>query len=413
MLIIKGQNELSGKPIISGAKNSMQFLINTTLLTDGVIRLENIPLIKDFEILSNMLKSLNCIVNTDYKRKSVFLCSSKITKNSMDLRELSKIRASILMLPGLLNRFGSVFLPYPGGDKIGARPLNTHFYILNKLGVYIERKRNGFFAKAKNLKSTELNLPFPSVTGTGLAFMLAAKIKGKTTICNPAKEPELNDLANILIKMGAKITGIGANKVIIEGSDYLEGAELSVMSDRLEVGTLILAAIASKGEITLNKNDLTYLENLINILKYSGCYFQESNNCIKISADNLKPFNIETRPYPGFPTDLQPQIMALMASINGTSKIVENLHDNRFLHVPYLMKMGADVEIEKNITIVKGQALHGANLEGLDIRGAAALIIAALSAKGESTFNGMYHIDRGYSNLCDNLIRLGADIKAK
>lgn len=412
MLRIRGEKRLVGKPVISGAKNSMQFLVNIALLTDEMVTLSNVPLIKDLEILCDTLKVLNCHVDLNRDKKTVDICACSINNTPLDFKNLSRVRSSILLIPGLLHRFGSAFLPYPGGDKIGSRPLDTHFYILTEFGVDIELEEKGFKAEASNMRATELYLPFPSFTGTGMAIMIAAKLKGKTTIYNASKEPELNDLSDIFIKMGVDISGVGTDKITIVSSGYLNSAEIEVMPDRLETGTLLLSAIATKGKLTVDKNDLKYLSALTEVLYNAGCYFHEDGNTITIGSFNeLKPIHIKTLPFPGFPTDLQPQIMALMTQISGENKIIENLHDNRFLHVPYLNKMGADIKIEGKTAVINGRTdLNGTEIEGLDIRGATSLVIAALSARGDSIFKGTYHLDRGYFNLCENLIGLGADI---
>ncbi|NBD25528.1 UDP-N-acetylglucosamine 1-carboxyvinyltransferase [Paenibacillus glycinis] len=413
MLVINGGKSLKGQMSFNGAKNSMQFLVTTALLTDGVIRLNRVPMIQDIHTLTQILLDINCDVKLDESNEYMEICSKKIVKSEISAEYGRKVRSCILFVPGLLHRFGEVTIPRPGGDKIGRRPLDTHFYVINKLGGHVIEKEDGYTFRATKLKATKLSLPFPSFTGTGFAMMLAAKIAGITIIENAAMEPELEDLACLLRNMNVKIDGVGTKTIVIEGHETLSGGQWEIMPDRLEVGTYIMAAIASRGEITVKASELKQIAYLCDLLSEGGADFVKDKEFVTISCiDQLRSKSIETNPYPSFPTDLQPQYMALMTQSAGNCRIVENLHDDRFLHVPYLRSMGADIEIMGQTAIVRGVTkLFGNNVVSQDIRGGASLVIAALAAEGETVIDGFYHIDRGYANLYTKLKNMGANIQ--
>ena len=410
MIVIKGGKKLKGQIEVSGAKNSVQFLIASALLTEETIYLKRVPLIQDVYILNEILIYLNFQVELDTK-KNLKICTRNFENNLPDML-LSKLRSSLLFIPGLLHKYKQIQIPFPGGDRIGSRPLDTHFYILHQFGATIRSTSKGYEISRENLHACDIELPFPSFTGTGIAIMMAAKIPQKTILHNVAIEPELLDLIKFLRIMGVEIEQIEKRSLKITGLKKLKGASFTVMPDRLEIGTLLIAAMATKGQITFYKQELLYLDSLCHILKLSGCAFKEIDNKIVVKYINpLIAQDVETGIYPNFPTDLQPQLVALMTQLIGNSTLKENLYDDRFSYVKDLKRMGANIEIvNSNVYIMGGTELKGNEVEATDIRGGAALIIAGLLANGRTIIKGEYHIERGYDNIYEKLRSLGADI---
>ncbi|MES2462008.1 MAG: UDP-N-acetylglucosamine 1-carboxyvinyltransferase [Armatimonadota bacterium] len=412
LLKIVGGTALHGTAKSSGAKNSMQFLVTAALLTDHVVELSGLPLIQDVFALAEILQALNCETKLEKDQERITLCAKKLKSTHVPFDLGSRLRSTLLFVPGLLSRFGQASIPHPGGDRIGARPLDTHFYIIHELGGTVTSDEAGLTFTASRLKAKILNLPFPSFTGTGFAMLLASTIPEVTLINNAAKEPELIDLALLLKQMGVAIEGVGTPQIEIQGANPLGGAALRIMPDRLEAGTLLMAAMATCGSITLPREDLKHLSLLCNLLEAAGCTFLRTENEVTAQApDRLLAQSIKTGPYPEFPTDLQPQFMALMTQASGRSHIRETLYTNRFRQVPYLQRMGGALEIDGQSATVEGIThLRGTDVEAHDIRGGAALLIAALAAQGETRLRGTYHLERGHARLYEKLAALGAKV---
>lgn len=412
MLRIWGDQPLRGQIMVGGAKNSMQFVVTAALLTDETISLSRVPLIQDIYTLQQIFETLNCTISLDEEQEMMGICAAQVNSGALPFHLAGKLRSCLLFIPGLLTRFGRVSIPFPGGDRIGPRPLDTHFYIIRTLGGNVTKTDKGYIIQSNSLKPQTLHLPYPSFTGTGLAMMLAAKIPGITIINNAALEPELADLANLLDQMGAPVTGIGTRQITIHGTSSLSGGKLAIMPDRLEIGTFLIASVATKGQITFKKEEMKQVASLQSILEAAGCQFIEREDEITvISTEKLIAQNIETGPHPALSTDLQPQFMALMTQAAGPSRIFEKMHTKRFLQVPHLRRLGANIEINGQIAVISGPTkLKGTNVKAEDIRGGSALLIAALAAQGETRITGRYHLERGYGRLYDKLSDLGAKL---
>jgi len=405
---------LFGKINASGAKNSMQFLVTSALLTFDPVKLYRVPFIRDIYTLSCILEELGCEVYLDQTTESILIRLKTELRNwCLPIQWAKKLRSSLLFIPGLLHAFGKALIPFPGGDNIGERPLDTHFYILNKFGCEVEQVEKGYLISSKKLSPCKLELPFPSFTGTGLAMMIAAKLNGITIIENAGQEPELGDLAQMLRLMGVGVEGIGNRSLVIHGNPILRGAEMKIMPDRLEVGTFLMATAITKGEINFPLEEIKNLEILVEKLTDAGCVLTEKDGMVTFSRRNdMRAQSIITGPHPSFTTDLQPQFMALMTQANGKSQIIEKMHTNRYLQVPYLNRMGAKVSVSGNCAMIDGPSqLYGTKVEAKDIRGGASLVIAALAAQGETYISGQYHLDRGFSDFRTKLCSLGANIE--
>lgn len=413
MIKINGGIPLKGTINVQGAKNSLQFAIAVALFSDAPIIINNVPLIEDLYTFQNIFHHLGCEFEVYEQIHRIKICCKNIASNTIPYKSGSKLRSTLLLIPGLLYRFKKVILPLPGGDPIGTRPLNTHLYVLEKLGWKVKTTQTDLHITAHSPSSAVLSLPFPSFTGTGLAIMLASFLEGTTIIHNAAQEPELTDLIFFLESIGGKISHLDSNVISIEGCSCFKSAILSLQPDRIEVGSYIIAALITNGYITFSNNDLKGLDSLINLLRQMGCKIVVNNNQTTFYGQpKYIPVSLQTGIYPLFPTDLQPQIMALMLFTTGVSSITENMHDNHFLHVPELIKMGATVDINGNIAYIHGNShLHPASVKAFDIRGGFSLILAALSTNGKTEIHNTYHIRRGYSEIISKLTTLGATIK--
>lgn len=370
MIRISGGVPLKGTINIQGAKNSLQFAVAVSLFVDTPIIINNAPLIEDLYTFQHIFNSLGCEFEILEHIHSVKICCQNISSNTIPFELGSKLRSSILLIPGLLYRFKRAKAPLPGGDPIGTRPLNTHLYALTKLGWIVETEKGNFNISASNTVSSILTLPFPSFTGTGLAIILASFLEQTTIIQNAAQEPELIDLIHFLCDMGVKITFINSNTIKIEGCNRFKAATLSLQPDRIEIGSYIIAALITNGQITFKNSVLNRLDSLIITLRQMGCKIIASNDQTTFyGQQTYMPIALQTGIYPMYPTDLQPQIMSLMLYTNGVSTITENMHDNHFLHVPELVRMGAKITTNKNISYIKGNyPLHPSSVKALDIR---------------------------------------------
>ena len=415
LLVINGSGPLCGEVSISGAKNSALPILAACILGTEEIILDGVPALKDVEIMIEVLRHLGAKV--DYLDKdTVRIDSSNINTCETPYDLMDKMRASFVVMGPLLSRFKKAYTKAPGGCNIGARPIDFHLKGFEALGAR-SRVNDEEIAIETNgeLIGNEVYLDFPSVGATQNIMMAAVLADGETTIENAAKEPEIVDLASFLSKMGAKIKGAGTSTIVIEGVEKLTGTRHTIIPDRIEAASYMIAAAMTKGNVTINNVIGSHIRPVIAKLIEMGANVEEleDEDIIKVSVDSkLKPTNIQTLPYPGFPTDAQAQFMALMTICDGESKIQETVFENRFMHVEQLNKMGAAIATSGNrATIVGVDKLHGADVKATDLRAGAALVIAALVAEGETRISDIYHIDRGYSDLVEKFTKLGANIK--
>lgn len=418
-LQIEGGIPLRGKIRIGGAKNAALPLMATSLLTDQPIVLENIPKLSDIKTLSGVLISLGVSVQEPKdKLNTLILQSDHINNVHADYDLVRKMRASILVLGPLVARHGKAEVSLPGGCALGTRPVDLHIKGLEKMGAKITLEDGYIRAKAPKggLKGADIAFPLISVTGTENLLMAATLAKGTTHLINAAREPEVIDLADCLIKMGAKISGAGTHTITIEGVPSLKGATHSVLADRIETGTYIAAAGITNGELELTNTTLDTLPTVVSLYEEAGLCFKKTKEGFIVSRKKgikrLKSVDMITEPYPGFSTDLQAQFMALMTLSEGSSTITETIFENRFMHVAELIRMGADIQIHGSSTTIKGKKeLVGAPVMATDLRASACLVLAGLATKGQTTVSRIYHLDRGYEAMETKLQACGAKIK--
>ncbi len=410
--IIKGGYRLTGEVTISGAKNSALPLMAACLLTEEECVLEGIPELRDIQTMEKLLKSLGCEVERDSKRL-MHLSAKKIINYEAPYELVKTMRASVLVLGPLVARLKKARISMPGGCAIGDRPINLHLAALQKMGASITQSHGYVEVSAKKLRGANIYCDVPTVTGTENMIMAAVCAEGITIIENAAKEPEIVDLVNFLRKMGAKIEGEGTSVIKVEGVKGLKGAKHKVIPDRIEAGTFIIAAAATCGNVLIKNCIPEHLEALEFKLREAGIQIEKYIDSIRVIGNrNIRSVDITTMPYPGFPTDLQAQFMALMTTAKGLSVIRETIFENRFIHVSELKRMGADITIKDRNAIVKGvEYLTGAPVMVSDLRAGAALVIAGLMAEGETEVQRIYHLDRGYESMEKKLSRLGAKIK--
>ena len=412
-LKVIGQGKLYGKVEISGAKNSALVLLAASLLTNEKIILENVPRLTDIEKMENILKNLG--VDLVFAKNKLVIDSKNISIKELPDELVNGLRASFFCIGPLITRFGEAKVPLPGGCDIGSRPIDEHISGLKALGAEIIIEERTVIAKIKGNKNklygTNIKLKCPSVGATETLIMAASLAEGRTTIENAAREPEIQDLCQMLNKMGAKIYDSGKEKIIIDGVNKLNGCTHKVIPDRIEAGTFLIAAAATSSSITISPVIPHHLEAVTNKLQESGSKITIKGNSISIKSKEIKGVDIETAPFPGFPTDLQAPFTALMTIANGESKITETIFENRMNHIYLLNKMGANIKLNKNIAHIKGvKTINGMNLVGSDLRSSAALIIAGIIAKGSSKIYGLEHLDRGYENFESKLKNLGIKI---
>ena len=411
--IINGGRKLSGKLKAHGAKNSALPLLTAAILPDSPSVIHNCPNLTDIDNCIEILKHLGCAVTRE--NDTVTVDPRGLCKNDIPLSMMECMRSSIVFLGALLSKTGSASLYEPGGCKIGKRPIDLHISALKNLGVSFECNDGMMeFRLDGGFKGTGIRLDFPSVGATENIMLASVLSCGVTVIENAAREPEIVDLANFLTKMGARVYGAGEKRIVIEGVSKLNGAEYNVMADRIEVATFMSVSAITKGKLTVSNAQHMHLIPVIDVFGKMGCEITVRKNEISlVSPERLKsPGVIHTMPYPGFPTDCQAIVMAMTSVADGDSLFYENIFENRFLHVPELIKMGADIRIKDTAAIVKGVSeLYGSKIESNDLRGGAALVAAALKANGESVVSGIHHIDRGYEEFENSLLELGADIR--
>ena len=417
ILVVKESGPLKGEVYISGAKNSALPILAASLLATEEVILDEVPKLKDIEVMVEILRSLNAKVEY-ISETSLRIDSSDVNKYETPFELMDKMRASFIVMGPLLSKFGHAVTKAPGGCNIGKRPIDLHLKGFEALGAKTVMNHEEISSKAKNgLKGSVIYLDFPSVGATENIMMAATMAEGETVIENAAKEPEIVDLASFLSKMGASIIGAGTSNITIKGVEKLRGTRHTIVPDRIEAATYMLAAAITGGDI-LVKNVLgSHIRPIIAKLIEMGAQVEEieDEDMIRVKANGkLKSTNIKTLPYPGFPTDAQSQFMALMTVCKGESSVVETVFENRFMHVDELKKMGAAIITEGNRAVIVGvDKLHGAEVKATDLRAGAALILAGLVAEGETKISDIYHIDRGYSYLIEKFTKLGALIERK
>ena len=411
-LEVFGANKLNGQVKISGSKNASLPILAATLLSDGKISLNNIPKVKDIETMISLLKSLGS--NIIFKNNKVIINNSNQLKKFASYNLVKTMRAGILVLGPLLAKFKSAKVSLPGGCSIGTRPIDIHLKALSKLGANYKITQGYVHAVApKGLKGNKIRFPKISVGATENLIIAASCAKGETILSNCAIEPEICDLINFLNKMGCKISWLSKRTIKIIGVKYISDTKYSVMFDRIEAGTYLIAAAITEGNIRIKNIIPKIIETEMKILKKIGAKIKIFENEINVIGNKkIKSININTAPYPGFPTDLQAQIMVLLCKANKKSKIKEDIFENRFMHVAELKRMGAKISITGNTASVDGKTkFAAAELMATDLRASVSLVLAGLSAKGKSIINRIYHLDRGYENIEKKLKKLGAKIR--
>jgi UDP-N-acetylglucosamine 1-carboxyvinyltransferase len=409
-MIIQGGRRLSGEVQISGAKNAALPILCSALLTEGWNTYHNVPDLVDIRTIRKLLGSFGVAIEGE---GAIRVNAADLTNCEASYDMVKTMRASILVLGPLVARMGVARVSLPGGCAIGARPVNLHIKALQDMGATVELKDGYVEARAKRLRGADIFFDISTVTGTENIMMAACLAEGTTVLGNAAKEPEVINLAKVLNAMGAKISGAGTDVITIIGVARLNPVEASIIPDRIEAGTFMIAAGITGGDITLNGCDPLHLEALINKLRDAGMDIRPVAGGIRASGSAvIRSVDAKTLPYPGFATDLQAQMMALMAVGNGLSVIMETVFENRFMHVSELLRMGADILVQGPSAIVKGvKKLHGAPVMATDLRASASLILAALAADGKTELSRVYHIDRGYQQIEKKLSSLGADIR--
>ena len=409
--IINGGKKLSGKVEISGAKNAILPIMTATLLAKGKSVLHNVPHLNDIKMMSHVLRVIGARV--DYHDGILEIDATHASYIEAPYELVSKMRASIYVLAPLLARFGQSKVSFPGGCAIGTRPVDLHLMAMEKLGAAIDIEHGYIIAKAKKLTGSKIHFPKTSVGATANTLMAAVLAKGETNIYGAASEPDISSLIDFLNKMGARIQGKGTKHLKIIGVKKLEPAEMTMMPDRIEAGTFLIAGAITKSDITISKCESSHLDALLEKLRAAGADFEIHNNEIKIiSSKHIKSVDMTTEPYPGYPTDLQAQFMALMSLADGESVITETIFPDRFMHVAELNRLDADIKVDKNVATVKGvKSLSGAQVMATDLRASATLVLAGLAAQGQTEVSRIYHIDRGYDKIEEKLRKLGADIK--
>jgi len=411
-LVINGGYPLKGTVKISSAKNAALPMMTACILSNQDITLNNVPDLADVKTMNTLLKSMGISINKTLDG-SLKLNSGQIKSKYASYDLVKTMRASIMVLGPLLAKYGMAKVSLPGGCAIGARPVDLHIEGLKKLGANIEIKDGYILASAERLKGSEYYFPIKSVTGTANILMAATLAQGETKILNAACEPEIDNLGKLLNLMGAKIKGLGTETITIEGVDNLYKAEIDIIPDRIEAVTMIIAGIITKGEITIENIDPSHIKQPIKLIRQCGARFEILKDALLVrSPDKISPMNFETQPYPGIPTDIQAQLMVLNAIAEGRSKITETIFENRFMHALELKRMGANISIAGNKAEVRGVSkLNSAPVMATDLRASAALILAGLSASGETIIDRIYHLDRGYENIEEKLVNIGAKVQ--
>ncbi len=410
--VIEGGHKLSGRVKISGAKNSALALMPAILLNNGLNRFENVPEVNDIFTMIKLLKHLG--VDANFENNYLELNSSNITNQDAPYEHVKKMRASVYVLGPLLAKYGYAKVSMPGGCAWGPRPINLHLEALEKLGAQIILDGGDIIAKAERLHGANINFDISSVGATGNTIMAAVLAKGESKIQNAAIEPEITNLCEYLISMGARISGVGSSTLLIDGVDELKPANGEIIGDRIEAGTLLIAGAITKSKIEIEYNNINHLGAVLSKLEDSGAKIIINNNLIELDSCNIdaKSVDISTAIYPGFPTDMQAQWISYMTLANGTATVIDNIYTDRFSHVPELIRLGANIEQSNNMAIVRGvKKLKGAKVMSTDLRASASLVLGGLVAEGTTEVLRIYHLDRGYEKIEQKLTQLGARIE--
>ncbi|EOB9490736.1 UDP-N-acetylglucosamine 1-carboxyvinyltransferase [Staphylococcus aureus] len=414
-IVIKGGNKLTGEVKVEGAKNAVLPILTASLLaSDKPSKLVNVPALSDVETINNVLTTLNADVTYKKDENAVVVDATKTLNEEAPYEYVSKMRASILVMGPILARLGHAIVALPGGCAIGSRPIEQHIKGFEALGAEIHLENGNIYANAKDgLKGTSIHLDFPSVGATQNIIMAASLAKGKTLIENAAKEPEIVDLANYINEMGGRITGAGTDTITINGVESLHGVEHAIIPDRIEAGTLLIAGAITRGDIFVRGAIKEHMASLVYKLEEMGVELEYQEDGIRVRAEgDLQPVDIKTLPHPGFPTDMQSQMMALLLTANGHKVVTETVFENRFMHVAEFKRMNANINVEGRSAKLEGKSqLQGAQVKATDLRAAAALILAGLVADGKTSVTELTHLDRGYVDLHGKLKQLGADIE--
>ncbi|HEC2226021.1 TPA: UDP-N-acetylglucosamine 1-carboxyvinyltransferase [Staphylococcus delphini] len=414
-IIVQGGNTLKGEVGVEGAKNAVLPILTASLLaSDGKSELVNVPALSDVETINNVLSVLNAKIKYNEKQQSVTVDASKDLSEEAPYKYVSKMRASILVMGPLLARLGRAKVALPGGCAIGSRPIEQHLKGLEALGAEIHQEAGYIYAEApQGLVGNEIHFDFPSVGATQNIMMAASLAKGRTVIENVAREPEIVDLANYINEMGGDVKGAGTDTVIINGVESLKGVKHAIIPDRIEAGTLMIAAAITRGDVLVKGAIKEHMTSLVYKLEEMGVELDYTEEGIRVTApEKLQPVDIKTLPHPGFPTDMQSQMMALLLTAEGHKVVTETVFENRFMHVAEFKRMNAQISVEGRSAKIEGKsALQGAQVKATDLRAAAALILAGLVADGETIVTELKHLDRGYVDFHGKLKSLGANIE--
>ena len=410
--IIDGGEKLYGKVRVHSAKNTVLPLLAASVLTDEQVKIHGVPAINDVENMLHILSEVGCVIKR--QKDCAVIDSSNAVSHEIPTRLTKELRSSVFMLGSVLTRFRRAKISYPGGCDIGLRPIDLHLSGLKKLGVEIVEMDGYFHCSAERLQGAEILVDFPRVGATENIILAAVKAAGSTVSRNAAKEPEISDLQRFLNAMGAKVRGAGGGTIVVEGVERLHGVDYTPIGDRIEAGTYLIAAASCGGEMEIEGVPAENIAALLHKLRENGCKIHTKNDKIELYSDGkLKSVNlVETMPFPGFPTDLQAQYSALSATAKGATLVVENLFETRYRYAAELKRMGADITVRGRAAFIRGvEKLHGASVTAGDLRGGAALVVAALRAEGQSSVMDLSHIDRGYAEFEGTLRNLGAKIK--
>ncbi|MCG7341857.1 UDP-N-acetylglucosamine 1-carboxyvinyltransferase [Staphylococcus auricularis] len=414
-IVINGGHKLTGEVQIEGAKNAVLPVLTASLLAaEGTSVLRNVPALSDVDTINNVISNLNADVKYDQAAGTVTVDATQELYEEAPYEYVSKMRASILVMGALLGRLGHAKVALPGGCAIGARPIEQHLKGFEALGAEIHMENGFVYAEAKGgLKGTTIHLDFPSVGATQNIIMAASLAEGKSVLENVAREPEVVDLANYINEMGGNITGAGTDTITIQGVDTLHGVEHSIIPDRIEAGTFLIAGAITRGDILVKGAIKEHMKSLTYKLEEMGVTLDDQDDAIRVTApDELQPVDVKTLPHPGFPTDMQSQMMALLLTAEGHKLMTETVFENRFMHVAEFKRMNANISVEGRTAKIEGKSeLQGAQVKATDLRAAAALILAGLVAEGTTEVTELQHLDRGYVNFHHKLADLDADIK--
>lgn len=412
-LVVKGGKKLSGEVMISSAKNAVLPIIAASILSGGNCIIENAPMLEDVFVIGDVLRRASAKIDIDKEKNTIGIDTSNLASVEPSSELVRKMRASFLIMGPMIARFGSFKISLPGGCNIGTRPIDLHLKGFSALGAEVSVGHGYVEAKAKKLVGNKIYLDFPSVGATENILMAAVMADGETTIENAAEEPEIEDLAKFLNNMGAQIVGAGTDTIKIIGVKSLKGTHHRPIYDRIEAGTFMVASAITKSKIKIRGINEEHLKPIVAKLTEMGVSMEADEGGIIVDGNkDLMPIDIKTMPYPGFPTDMQAQMMSLLCTVNGTSIISETVFENRFMHASELKRMGANIKIDGRSAVIEGvERLTGSEAKATDLRAGAALVLAGLVAEGNTTISDIYHIDRGYVNIEEKFKRLGADIK--